>query len=188
MFGEIMQGIGIASNLLGGKKGSGGSQQTQSGYVTQPDYIKELMSGDVFDRIKKYFNTGYQGVPMRELTAEELDPNSPFANKAMQYMQMIQKQQPTEAAPAAPVEEDINAKKVQDFLAAQTGQKFVNDMAGKKGFSWMSGGGWKPEDYAKLTNTMATSGYSGDARNYGQPSGGTITPEMAELIRQISQR
>lgn len=69
------EALSIGSSILGGMgKGKGKGATSQSGFVTLPGEQKDFASGEVWDAIKKYFGTGYQGLPKRRINAEDTDP------------------------------------------------------------------------------------------------------------------
>ena len=90
---DIVKGAGSIAGIAGGF-GAGEDQpsrtEQQSGFRTQPDKVKELMLGDVYNRIRGYMGQSNPYGSLRtSLTAEDLDPtfgSKPRANYAGNLM------------------------------------------------------------------------------------------------------
>lgn len=84
------EAIGLGSKILGGIGGgkNKGVQQLPSGFASLPQAQKDTMQGAVWDKVLAYLNGQYQGLPMRRLNAEDMDPV--FGSRARQdYQNMI---------------------------------------------------------------------------------------------------
>lgn len=130
-FGAFFSAAAPLIGAVGGAK-KGSPAQSQSGFATLPTAQKDFMNNEIFDMIRRYQSTPYQGIPMRRMTAQDADLL--FGSQArMDYQNMLdarnaqaqaQEQKPAEEVPNS----DIVGMLGKLFLEQQASQ-----MTGKGG-------------------------------------------------------
>lgn len=145
--GSIARAIGAGSSILGALGGSKGKAPTQiSGFASLPSAQKDFASGEVWDLIKKIFNTPYQGIPRRRINAEDTDPI--FGSRARQDLQELTDFRAAQQQQPAATDADAGSAAMNRGLMIQQLANQAAIAGGKMGGAIT--GPMSAEDYQKL--------------------------------------